>query len=272
MAAFSGASARRSCALVGLSRSRWHHRSRRPDRAHLRVRLRELAELRPRFGYKRLHILLRREGEIVNHKLVLSLYREEGRTVRKRRRKRAAVARVPMATPSRPNGRWIMDFVQDSLLSGRRIRTLTLVDDFTRECPALHVDTSIRGERVVRLLEDLSRSRGLPRGIVLDNGPEFSGRVLDQWAHERGIKLLFITPGKPVENAYIESFNGRLRDECLNESCFISLTDARETIEAWRRDYNDAPPHSGLAGRTPGEFAKEHAKLQNQTTTDSQNW
>lgn len=150
-----------------------------------------------------------------------------------------------------------MDFVSDALADGRKIRALTMVEDFTRESPAIEVDFSLGGERVVRVLEELRVTRGLPRSIVLDNGPEFSGLALDQWAHLRGVVLDFITPGRPVENAYIESFNGRFRDECLNESWFVSLADARATIEAWRIDYNEARPHSSLAGRTPAEFAKE---------------
>jgi putative transposase len=193
----------------------------------------------------------------VNRKLTYRLYREEGLGVRRRKRKRVAVPRTPMAAPSEPNERWSMDFVSDALADGRKIRALTIVDDFTRESPAIEVDFSLGGERVVRVLEELRVTRGLPRSIVLDNGPEFSGLALDQWAHRRSVVLDFITPGRPVENAYIESFNGRFRDECLNESWFVSLADARATIEAWRIDYNEARPHSGLAGRTPAEFAKE---------------
>jgi putative transposase len=200
---------------------------------------------------------LRREGHEVNRKLTYRLYREEGLGVRRRKRKRVAVPRTPKAAPNEPNERWSMDFVSDALADGRKIRALTVVDDFTRESPAIEVDFSLGGERVVRVLEELRVTRGLPRSIVLDNGPEFSGLALDQWAHLRGVVLDFITPGRPVENAYIESFNGRFRDECLNESWFVSLADARATIEAWRIDYNEARPHSSLAGRTPAEFAKE---------------
>ncbi len=248
-------SERRACRAAGFGRSSVQYRSRRPPRTELRVRLRELATLRPRWGYKRLHLLLRREGRVVNRKLVLRLYREEGLAVRRRRRKRVAVARVPRPAPTRPNERWSMDFVHDRLADGRALRCLTLVDDFTRECPALEVDTSLPGARVVRVLEELAATRGLPETIVVDHGPEFAGRALDAWAYRRGVALQFIRPGKPVDNAYIESFNGRLRDELLDQMWFVSLADARAHAEAWRRDYNDVRPHGGLAGSTPSAFA-----------------
>lgn len=258
LAAFPDASARRTCALVRLSRSRWHYRSRRGSDAVLRARLRELAMLRPRWGYQRLHWLLRREGHVVNHKRVLRLYREEGLAVqRRRRRKHVAVPRVPLPTPTTANERWSMDFVLDQLADGRSFRCLTIVDDRTRECPAIAVAHSLPAWRVIEVLDRLARSRGLPRSIVCDNGPEFAGKALDLWAHQRGVALQFIRPGKPVENAYIESFNGRLREECLSGSWFLDLTDAQRTIEAWRLDYNTARPHRGLAGRTPAEVATE---------------
>ena len=252
-----GISERRACRFTGFSRSGQRYTTRRAARGEIRERLHTLATLRPRWGYWRLHLLLRREGPEVNRKLTYRLYREEGLGVRRRKRKRVAVPRTPMAAPSKPNERWSMDFVSDALADGRKIRALTIVDDFTRESPAIEVDFPLGGERVVRVLEDLRVTRGLPRSIVLDNGPEFSGLALDQWAHRRGVVLDFMTPGRPVENAYIESFNGRFRDECLNESWFVSLADARATIEAWRIDYNEARPHSSLADRTPAEFAKE---------------
>jgi putative transposase len=193
---------------------------------------------------------------MVNRKLVQRIYREEGLSVRRRKRKRVAVPRVPLAVPTGPNERWSMDFVSDALGNGRKFRALTIVDDFTRECPAIEVDFSLPGERVARVLDGLAATRGLPAAIVCDNGPEFAGHVLDQWAHARGVTLAFIEPGKPVQNAFAESFNGRLRDECLNESWFVSLADASETIETWRVDYNETRPHSGLADRTPAEFAR----------------
>ena len=254
---FPASSARRACRLVRLSRSRWQHRPRRSQHEPLRARLRELALLRPRWGYQRLHVLLRREGYRVNHKLVLRLYREEGLAVRRRARKHVAVPRVPRPAPTGANARWSMDFVSDALADGRPFRCLTIVDDFTRECPAIEVAQSLPALQVIQVLERLAATRGLPGSIVCDNGPEFAGRALDLWAHRRGVALEFIRPGKPVENAYIESFNGRFRDECLNVEWFTSLADAQRVIECWRRDYNEARPHGGLAGRTPEQFAKE---------------
>lgn len=257
-------SERRACQYTGFARSSQRYRTRRPSRTELRDRLNTLAILRPRWGYRRLYRLLRREGIVVNRKLVQRVYREEGLQVRRRKRKRVAVLRVPLPTPHGPNERWSMDFVSDALGDGRKFRALTIVDDFTRESPAIEVDFSLPGERLVRVLDQLAFTRGLPKTIVLDNGPEFRGETLDQWADARGVALQFIEPGKPVQNAFAESFNGRLRDECLNQSWFVSLTDAQETIEAWRVDYNVVRPHSGLADRTPEEFAREHL-----TTTPS---
>lgn len=251
-------SARRACELLDLSRSRWHYQRRRPNHDDLRERLRELAGMRPRWGYQRLHILLKREGRLVNHKLVLRLYREEGLAVsRRRRQKRVSVPRVPLPAPRLPNERWSMDFVSDALADGRQFRCFTLVDDLTRECPAIEVSASLPALRVIQVLDRLAVIRGLPRSIVCDNGPEFAGRALDLWAHHHGVALQFIRPGKPVENAFIESFNGRFREECLSTEWFTSLTHAQQVIESWRRDYNEARPHSGLAGRTPTEFARE---------------
>ena len=249
-------SERCACRYAGFARSSQRYRTRRPPRTELRERLHALATLRPRWGYRRLYVLLRREGYVVNRKLVQRVYREEGLHVRRRKRKRVAVPRVPLPAPSAPNERWSMDFVSDALGDGRKIRVLTIVDDFTREAPAIAVDFSLPGERVARELDQLGGTRGFPTAIVCDNGPEFAGQTLDQWAHARGVALQFIQPGKPIQNAFAESFNGRLRDECLNESWFVSLADAQQTIEAWRVDYNVARPHSGLANRTPAEFAR----------------
>jgi len=252
-----GISERRACRYTGFARSSQRYRVRRPARTELRARLHTLAVLRPRWGYRRLYRLLRREGQRVNRKLVQRVYGEEGLHVRRRRRKRIAVPRTPLPRPTQANDRWSMDFISDAIADGRKFRALTIVDDVTRESPAIAVDTSLSGERVVRVLDELGATRGFPKAIVCDNGPEFRSEALDQWADRRGVALLFIQPGKPVQNAYAESFNGRLRDECLNESWFVSLADARDTIEAWRVDYNSARPHSGLAGRTPNEFARE---------------
>lgn len=252
-----GFGARRACRLAGLAASSWYYRSRKTQPDRLRGRLRELAAKRPRFGYRRLHVLLRREGEQVNHKRVYRLYREEGLAVRKKQRKKLAGRnRVPMPLPSCANERWSMDFVFDTLVAGRSFRTLNIVDDFTRECVAIEVDTSIGGLRVTRVLDRLADTRGLPRSIVIDNGPEFAGRALDAWAYRRGVKLNFIRPGKPVENAFVESFNGRFRDECLNENWFLDLHDAKAKIEEWRTDYNQVRPHSSLGNVPPIEFAK----------------
>ena len=250
-------SERRACRFLGFARSSQRYRTRRPPEHELRDRLQTLAILRPRWGYRRLHRLLRREGWTHNRKRTQRVYREEGLHVRRRKRKRVAVPRTPLAAPTRPNERWSMDFVSDALGDGRKFRSLTLVDDLTRECPVIEVDVSLPGERVVRVLERVAAVRGYPTTIVCDNGPEFRGEALDQWAHRHRVHLAFIAPGKPVQNAYIESFNGKFRDECLNENWFVSLADAQETIEAWRVDYETARPHSGLADRTPAEFARE---------------
>ena len=183
-------------------------------------------------------------------------------SLRKRKRKKVgAQTRVVLPPAQRPNERWSMDFVSDSLVTGRRFRVLTIVDDFSRECPAIEVDTSLGGARVVQVLERLAEIRGLPEMITLDNGPEFTGRALDEWAYRRGVKLHFIRPGKPIENAYAESFNGRLRDECLNENWFLSLKHAREVIEGWRKDYNEARPHSALEGLSPNEYIESIGEL-----------
>ena len=252
-----GSSTRRACRLVALSRSRWHYQPQRPLRdAPLRTRLRELAAARPRFGYQRLHLLLRRDGLVVNHKRGYRLYREEWLLVRPHRgRKHAAVPRVPLVTPTQPNERWGMDFIHDACADARRFRCLTMVDEYTRECPVIAVDTSLPSARVIAVLEQLAGQRGLPRRLVVDHGPEFISRALDLWAYRRGVELAFIRPGKPVENAYVESFHSRFRDECLNTHWFESLTDACFHIEHWRQDYNAVRPHTSLAGRTPGEFA-----------------
>ena len=199
---------------------------------------------------------------MVNHKRTERIYREEGLALRrKRRRKGAAGLRVVMPSPRRPNERWSMDFVADSIVTGRRFRALAIVDDYPRECPAIEVDTSLGGARVVSVLERLEEVRGLPEVITMDNGPEFAGRSLDEWAYRKGVKLNFIRPGKPIENAYAESFIGRLRGECLNQNWFMNLRHARDIIENWRRDYNEVRPHSSLNDRTPMEYAVTSAGL-----------
>ena len=254
-------SERRACRLIGIHRSAARYERRRRDAPELRQRLCTLAAERRRFGYRRLWVLLRREGFAVNHKRVYRLYREEGLCVRRRKRKRmASVALIPRPAPERQNQRWSMDFVSDALASGRRIRVLTVIDDFTRESLATEVDTSLPSLRVTRVLDRLVAEHGLPELITVDNGPEFAGRTLDAWAYAHGVRLHFIDPGKPVQNAYIESFNGRLRDECLNEHWFMSLPAARVIVEAWRDDYNAVRPHSALGNLTPEELAEQMAK------------
>ncbi len=248
-------SERRACRLVGVARSTCQYQPHRDPALALRERLRALAEQRRRFGYRRLTILLRREGHAANHKRVYRLYREEGLIVRRRWRKRmprGATAPLPLA--QRVNQRWTMDFIEDRLVTGRQFRTFNVVDAFSRKGLASEVDTSLPGARVVQVLDRLAETRGRPEELVLDNGPEFIGRALDQRAYGRGVRLHFITPGKPVQNAHIESFHGRFRDECLNESWFLTLVDTRRIIEAWRRDYNTVRPHSALGYLTPEEF------------------
>lgn len=257
-----GLSERRACLLAGVSASVYRYPPHREDDSALRQRLRELATQRKRFGSPRLHIMLKREHLVINHKRTERIYREEGLMLRrKRRRKGAAGARIIVPAPLRPNQKWSMDFVSDSLVTGRRIRALAIVDDYSRECPAIEVDTSLGGQRVVGVLERLGEMRGLPEVITVDNGPEFAGKALDEWAYRKGIKLNFIRPGKPIENAFAESFNGRLRDECLNTNWFMSLKQARDIIEEWRKDYNDVRPHSSLKGKTPREYAEITAGL-----------
>jgi putative transposase len=255
-----GLSEHKACQLTNISASVFRYKPKPGNDDALRQRLRELAEQRKRFGSPRLHILLKREKLVINHKRTERIYREEGLALRrKRRRKGAAGARVVLPFPQRINERWSMDFVTDSIVTGRKFRSLAIVDDYSRECPAIEVDTSLGGRRVVNVLEKLAEIRGVPDVITIDNGPEFAGRVLDEWAYRKGVKLSFIRPGKPIENAYIESFNGRFRDECLNTNWFMSLKHAREVIEEWRRDYNEVRPHSSLKGSTPKAYAESAA-------------
>ena len=251
-------SERRACGALVFHRSTVRYQSRARDQTAIRMRLRELAAARVRYGYRRLHVLLRREGWKVNHKRIWRLYKEEGLEVRtKKRRKRVSALRVVLPAAAMPNERWSMDFVSDSLHDGRRFRVLTVVDHVSRVSPAIEVGTSITGRRVVAVLEKLARMHGLPRVITADNGTEFTCRVVDEWAHRNGVKLDFIRPGKPIENAYIESFNGRLRQECLEQHWFVSMEDAKEKIEEWRIDYNEHRPHSALGNQTPQEYAAQ---------------
>jgi putative transposase len=237
-------SERRACRLAGAPRSSYRYRSQAADQSALRLRLRDLAATRVRYGYRRLHILLQREGWRVNHKRVYRLYREEGLGIR-----------VPLE-------RWSLDFLSDSLVDGRRFRVLTIVDNVSRVSPAIAVGTSLTGERVVTLLERLRLTVGVPQRIAIDNGPEFISKALDAWAYQNGVQLEFSRPGKPTDNAFAESFNGRFRDECLNQHWFASLEEVRQTVEAWRIEYNTERPHRALGQQTPAAWAAAWAPAQ----------
>jgi putative transposase len=249
-----GLSARRFCRLTRWNRSSLQYRPEGRDDTALRERLRYWAALKPRWGAPILHDVLK---AVINHKRTEHIYREEGLSLRRRRRRKLpAVARVSLSAPQGPNERWSMDFIHDQLATGRRFRCLTLVDDFTRQCLAIHVDTSIGGACVVAVLQRLALSRQLPKTITVDYGPEFTGKALHLWAQRSGITLHHIQPGKPMQNAFIESFNGTFRDDCLNQHWFSSLAEARLLIEHWRsHDYNHIRPHSSLGRVPPNIFA-----------------
>ncbi len=250
-------SERRACKAIGSCRMTIRYETSRGDDHGLRERMKALAHERRRFGYRRLHVLLRREGHLVNHKKLFRLYREEKLAVRRRGgRKRAIGTRAPMLIPLVANERWSLDFVSDQLTDGRRFRVLTVVDDCTRECLALVADTSLSGLRVARELDRIIEGRGKPKMIVSDNGSEFTSNAILQWTARTRVDWHYIAPGKPIQNAFIESFNGRLRDELLNETLFSSLPHARSALLNWRSDYNDHRPHSGLGWLTPAEFAQ----------------
>lgn len=250
-------SERRSCRVLRLNRSLYRRKPTKDEQAFLRMRIKEIAATRVRYGYKRIHVLLRREGWKINHKRVYRLYKAEGLNLRSQsKRKKISAPRVPakgMAVAV--NECWAMDFVSDQLYNGKRFRALTLIDTYSRECMAIHVDKAIKGETVAAVLEELKGSKGLPKKIKVDNGPEFISRALDAWAYLNKVQLEYSRPGKPTDNPHIESFNGSLRDECLNIHWFMSLEDAKQKIEKWRVDYNEFRPHSGLTYKTPAEFA-----------------
>jgi putative transposase len=251
-----GLSERRACSFVGADRKMIRYRSCRPPETELRGRLRDLANERRRFGYRRLFILLRREGEPSGINRIYRLYREEGLTVRKRRARRRAVGtRAPILVEARPNARWSLDFVHDQFACGRRFRVLNIVDDVTRECLAAIPDTSISGRRVARELTDLIIRRGKPDMIVSDHGTEFTSNAILAWSKDHRVEWHYIAPGKPMQNGYVESFNGRMRDELLNESLFFGIDHARSAITEWREDFNTARPHSSLGYQTPAAFA-----------------
>jgi putative transposase len=251
-------SERRACRLIGMSRCTKRYAPRRDPQDALRIRLKDLAASRVRYGYRRLGILLRREGWAVNHKRVYRLYRQEDLTVRTKRPRRHVTAKARKDRPAagRVNDCWSMDFMSDQLYDGRNIRVLTIMDNFTRESLAAEVGVGFTGHAVARVLGDIARVRGCPRTIRVDNGPEFTSRALDQWAYLNQVELDFSRPGTPTDNAFIESFNGRLRAECLDQHWFMSLEDAREKLEAWRTEYNEERPHSSLGNLAPGEFAR----------------
>lgn len=246
--------------MIQICRTSYRYRSTRDGQVSLRMRINEIAKVRVRYGYKRIHVLLHREGWLVNHKRVYRIYCEEGLNLRSKRpkRRRSTAQRVQRSPATFVNESWSMDFVTDSLFNGHRFRSLTVVDNFSRECLAIEVGQHIRGEDVVRVMESLKAGRGVPCFIKVDNGPEFISKELDKWAYENRVTLDFSRPGKPIDNAYIESFNGSFRDECLNTNWFLSLEDAREKIETWRREYNEWRPHSSLDNLTPSQYLEEH--------------
>ncbi len=251
-------SERHACALIGMDRSSYRYRSRVGDDADVRHRLRELACERLRFGYRRLHILMGREGFEMNHKKLYRIYRDEGLAVRKRqRRRRITGTRRPLLVPRGLNQRWSLDFVSDAFTDGRRFRILVVVDDFSRECLTLVPDTSISGARMARELDTVCRWRKRPAMIVSDNGTEMTSRAILQWSGDSDVEWHYIAPGKPQQNAFAESFIGRLRDECLNETLFANLAHARAVLSAWRIDYNTTRPHSSLDGMAPSQYATQ---------------
>jgi putative transposase len=259
----------RSCRLVELNRSSYYYKAVKVnnDEAVLK-RMKELISTHKSWGYTMLHDILRREGLVKNPKRTWRIYKENGLTLKLRKRhKRASMLRLELPEATKPNERWAMDFMSDGLWNGRKIKTLNILDVFTKECFAIEVDTSIDGNRVTRVLDWLVLTKGCPEVITTDNGPEFAGRSLDKWAYDNGVRLDFIKPGKPIQNAFIESFNGRLRHECLNQHYFVTLEEAKKIIEDWRVEYNTFRPHGSLNGLTPEEFTKAWKK---QKTPESQ--
>jgi putative transposase len=251
------ASIQRGCRLIGIKRSSYYYKAHPIDDSEDRKALKEAAHRRRRWGYRFLMDMLKRDGRVLNHKKVERLYREEGLQLSKRRTKKVSKWRGEKASmPQQANERWSMDFVHDRLVNGKRLRMLNVVDDYTRECLWIEVGQSLGGERVAHVLEFLVHTRAKPKTIVMDNGPEFCSRALDKWADDNKVSLHFIQPGKPVQNAFVESFNGKLRYECLNDHWFENLAQAEQIIHDWRDDYNHNRPHSSLGYKTPLEFAK----------------
>ena len=251
-------SERHACELIGMAVSSFRYRSQRSDEA-LREQLVALAREKPRFGYRRLHVLLRRNGVMVNHKRVWRVYREAGLCVKRRKRKRLVRIGTPTTVVTAANQQWALDFASDVIAGGRTIRVLSVIDTFTRECLALAVDTSFASRRVTRVLDQIIGWRGLPQSIRCDNGPELTSRHFLAWFIERRIDLVHIQPGRPMQNGHVESFTGKLRDECLNASWFRNLFDARRKIAAWQNEYNCERPHSSLGYLSPATFAASTA-------------
>ena len=261
-------SIRHSSELAGLQAGSYYYKAVSADDEPLREAIRKVARERRRWGCPRIIVGLRRKGWSDNHKRVERIYREERLQVRRRRRKRVCgEAREPLIQASRPNQVWAMDFMSDALSNGRKVRLLNIVDAYSRECLKIEVDTSLPGARVARVLDELHASRGLPERIITDNGPEFTGRVMDAWAYAREVKLHFIEPGKPMQNGYIESFNGKFRDECLNENWFVDLPDVRQITKKYQMHYNQERPHSALGNLTPMEFVTQ-AELSTASAVD----
>ena len=249
-------SERRACQALNIWRSLFRYAAKNHDQAYLIKRIREIATIRVRYGYRRVHILLRREGWRVNHKRIYRLYRKEGLQMRlKPPRRRVSIKnREDLVIAKKKNECWSMDFVADELFDGRRIRILTIVDNFTRESLCTSANFQFKGVRVAEALEEVVKEHGNPESIKVDNGPKFISKEMDLWAYSHGVKLDFSRPGKPTDNAFIESFNGKFRQECLNQHWFLSLEDAKSKIEAWKDDYNKERPHSSLRNKTPKEF------------------
>lgn len=261
-----GRSERKACRLVHFSRSTNRYQQKEKDDQDLRERMKELAHKHKRFGSPRLHVLLKKEGQVKNHKRTERIYAEEGLAIRrKKRKKRIPFLRVPLPEATMLNETWSMDFVHDSCTNGTKVKVLTIVDDFTRSCPGLFTQASIPGRKVTDFIDQQAIIHGYPGSIRVDNGPEFKGQHFQQWAEQREIYIDYIEPGKPTDNAFVESFNGKFRDECLNEHWFLNLKQAQEVIDNWRIEYNEVRPHSSLGNKTPYEFVKEHqTMLQNQ--------
>lgn len=267
-----GLSVSRACRLVTLQRSTYHYKAAKADNEVAIVnRMQELIEKHKSWGYPIIHNVLRREGLVKNPKRTWRIYKENNLTLKVRKRhKRASMLRLELTESTRPNERWAMDFMSDGLWNGRKFKALTILDIFTKECLAIEIDTSINGNRVTRVLDWLLLTRGAPEVITTDNGPEFAGIALDRWAYNHNVRLDFIKPGKPIQNAFIESFNGRLRHECLNQHYFVTLDEAKKITESWRVEYNTFRPHGSLDGLTPEEFRKNWERKNQQKIPEIQ--